>query len=253
MKKPITPRKSSKPLKYTRKVKSKTNGYVFSICGVHGVGKTTVYNLLNRIFEEHSNINFFPERLSTTPPFPFGSKDHQIAFRSEIHYNQQMIQRNGLVKDLVKNKRDSIVVLDRSPISTIVYSRALNLPAKDYQLIEDTFHSQDWVEENVIYLEAEPNTIMNRILRRGSLDQERTKWNEDDFDYLKRIIHLYDEVFNEFRLKEKSRLERIWTDNLSPEQIAEAIIKIIERKSGISIKRAIHLPANQAKLTQWFE
>ncbi len=46
---------TSTPLK---KSKSKRNGFVFSLVGVHGVGKTTVYSLLQSMFEDYTNIHF---------------------------------------------------------------------------------------------------------------------------------------------------------------------------------------------------
>ncbi len=189
--------------------------------------------------------------MSTNPPFPFGSHDKNIAFRSELHYNQQMLSRNQLVKQNIENKREAIVILDRSPLCTLVYSRALDLSKKDYDLIQDTVNSTDWVEEHIIYLKSDPNIVMNRIIQRGSLDPERSKWNEEDLKYLKRIMHEYDKLFSELKIEEKHHLDRINTDNLTPKDVAEKILDIVKSKTGIQLNKPIHLPNNQKKLTEW--
>jgi thymidylate kinase len=237
--------------KNTRQHRSKKDGFVFSIAGIHGVGKTTIYSLLESMFENNLTVKLYPERLMTKPPVPFGSKDKQTAFRSEIHYTQQMMARNELLKKFIKNRRENVAILDRSPYSTLIYTKALCLPKIDYNLIGDMFKSVDWAKDRIILLEAEPKTVMNRIYCRGSLDKERLKWNEDDFQYLLKVLTKYDEVFNEAKLKEQNRLDRIWTENKTPHEVVDEILKIIERKSGLHLKTYHKIPINQSKLTSW--
>lgn len=193
----------------------------------------------------------FPERLRTKPPVPFGSKDKQTAFRSEIHFNQQMIKRNGYVQKFIQNHREHIAILDRSPLSTIVYTRALDLPRIDYELIADTFNSVDWPDEHIFYLEATPKTILKRIYRRGSLDPHRNEWNEQDYEYLVKVINLYEKVFAEMKLHKNKKLHRVWTENKSPQEIYHEILEKIEEISGIQIKRKVKIPKNQASLNTW--
>ncbi|MHA1646543.1 MAG: deoxynucleoside kinase [Promethearchaeota archaeon] len=244
-KKPLK-RKKPKTKKKTRL--SKMDGYTFAISGVHGIGKTTIYNIFQKKFKDFPNFRLFPERLRANPPVPFGSKDKQIAFRSEIHYNQQMIERNRLVKKYISKHRENIAILDRSPLSTLIYARALELPKIDYDLIADTFNSVTWQDEHIIYLEADPRTTMKRIYHRGSLDSTRDKWNEDDFIYLKKVINKYEKIFAEFHLFKKKRLHRIWTENKTPQEIVMEIIDIIESISGLQITKKRSFPANQSKL-----
>jgi len=169
--------KSHKKRTRVRKRRMKGDGFVFALSGAHGVGKTTIYYALGRKFEDNPNIKLFPERYRAKPPVPFGSKNKQVAFRSEIHYSQQMILRNKDVKRFIANHRQHIAILDRTYLSTVVYSRALGLPKIDLDLIEDTLNSIEWAKEYIIYLEAQPKTIMKRIFKRGSLDQSRLEWN----------------------------------------------------------------------------
>ncbi len=245
--KKIATRKSPK-----KSFRSKKDGYIFSIAGVHGVGKTTLYSILNDIFKEISIIKLYPERLRAIPPVPFGSKNKQTAFRSEIHYNQQMLERNRLVSRFIKNHREHVAILDRTHLSTLIYARALSLPKIDYDLIDDTYRSVSWLNETIIYLEAEPKTIMSRIYKRGSLDKDRQKWNEDDYQYLLRVLKKYEEIFEEFKLKKKKTIYRIWTENKTPQEVVEEILMIIEQKTGLHLKKKISIPVNQSKLTSWF-
>lgn len=234
-----------------KRTRSKGDGFVFSIAGVHGVGKTTVYHLLQKKLEENKNIHFFPERLRANPPVPFGSKDKQIAFRAELHYNQQMIKRNELIKKFVKNHKDRICISDRTPYTTIAYARALSLSKIDYSLIYDTFNSVTWKKDHIIFLTAEPETIMQRIYNRGSLDASREKWNESDYEYLKRVLKKYEEIFIENKIEKKNRITRIWTESMTPEDVVNEIVKIIEHKTGILLKKHINVSVNQSKLTNW--
>jgi thymidylate kinase len=231
---------------------TKAKGFVFSLEGVHGVGKTTIYDLLESRFENFSTVQFFPERLRPIPPFPFGSTDKQTAFRSELHYNQQMMARNKKINEFIKSGRDYIAIADRSPISILAYSLALELPKKDYDLIQDTYLSENWVTEYIIYLEAKPETIMNRIIKRGSLEKDRLKWNEDDLNYLKLVISKYELVFQQLGLKDNKRLYRISTENKTPQIIVDEILQIISKRTAINLNKRKRVPINQSKLTTYF-
>ncbi|WP_371803765.1 deoxynucleoside kinase [Candidatus Lokiarchaeum ossiferum] len=244
-------RKKSARRSHKKTSRTKKDGFIFSIAGVHGVGKTTIYNILSKTFKDFTNIKLYPERLRAVPPVPFGSKNKQTAFRAEIHYNQQMIERNRLVSKFIKNHRENIAILDRSPLSTLIYARALSLPKIDYDLIDDTYRSVSWLDECVIYLEAEPKTVMSRIYKRGSLDKERQKWNEDDYQYLLRVLKKYEEIFKEFKLQKSNKFFRIWTENKTPQEVVGEIFKIIEQKSGLQLKKKVNIPINQSKLTNW--
>ncbi|MBD3351610.1 MAG: AAA family ATPase [Candidatus Lokiarchaeota archaeon] len=196
------------------------NPKIICLEGIHGVGKTTVFQMLKRN-RESSTYKFYPERLAVKPLWPFGSRDKQIAFRAETHFMQQMIKRNQIIQDDIKNKRLAIGFLDRSAISVMVYSRALELPFKDKQVLIDYFNSVDWVENIIFYLEASMETIFNRIIKRGSLNPERLKWNEDDVEYIKKLQKQYDAILAKCKT---INVIRIRTDNLTPQDTAEIII-----------------------------
>ncbi len=231
--------------------KGSKDNIVISIAGAHGVGKSTVFSLLKRKADEKgdSKLKFFPERYVKKPPFPFGSSDKQIAFRSELHFLQQLIKRNQSVSNFNEKYNGRILILDRTPLCVLIYSKSLNLKQKDYNLILDTYKSVKWKEDYVIYLSAKPETILKRIIQRGSLDQMRKEWNEFEKDYLLSILSYY----NQFLLsqKDKDNLFVIDTDDLDPEDVVFEIEKIILDLTGYSFKKRIKTPKTQMSINKF--
>ncbi|MFX1410647.1 MAG: deoxynucleoside kinase [Promethearchaeota archaeon] len=205
---------------------------IISIAGAHGVGKTTVFNLLKKQVKDDNKFKFFPERYVKNPPFPFGSSDKQIGFRSELHFLQQFIKRNQNLVNYDNKYNGRIIILDRTPLCVLIYSKSLNLKEKDYNLILDTFNSIKWKEDFIIYLNAKPNTILRRIIQRGSIERIRLEWNEADKEYLLKILTFY----NQF-LSKKQNVFKIETDNLTAEAVIEKIKDILTNLSGYSFKR----------------
>ena len=136
--------------------KGSKDNIVISIAGAHGVGKSTIVNVLRKNLENNNKFKFFPERYIKNPPFPFGSTDKQIAFRSEIHFLQQLTKRNTNLLKYDERYNGRIIFLDRTPICVLIYSKSLNLKEKDYNLILDMYNSVEWREDYTIYLTAEP-------------------------------------------------------------------------------------------------
>ena len=231
--------------------KGSKDNLVISIAGAHGVGKSTIINLLKKKYRDENKFKFFPERYKKIPPFPFGSSDKQIAFRSEIHFLQQLMKRNRSVLNYDERYNGRILFLDRTPICVLIYSKSLSLKEKDYQLIVDTYNSIEWREDYVIYLTAEPETILKRIVRRGSLDKRRREWNEEDKRYLTDILSYYNLfLFNE---NEEQNVITLNTDGLTPEQVVQEIESIITELSGYSFEKTIKQPSTQMSLTKYLE
>lgn len=226
--------------------------FIFSISGTHGVGKTTIFNRIKRKYDPHEQWFFLPERLQKNPPFPFGSKDLQVAFRSEVHFMQQMIERNKLVGEEQERRKRLITIMDRTPVCVLVYSEALGLDPKDFTLLADYYKGVHWHEDFILYLEASPETIFKRIVGRGTLDPDRLQWNEEDLVYLKKILRLYEKYFRKPGIREK--VVRFSTENRKPKEIAHEIEEYILDKTGYS--RMWFSPdrrENQAHLTNWIK
>jgi len=197
---------------------------VIAIEGIHGVGKTTALSLLKKRFYG-SNFKFYNERREKKPLWPFGSNDIQIAFRSEIHFMQQMIERQKIILEDLSHRPLEFCVLDRSAISVMVYSRALGLVEKDFKVLDDLFKSVEWLEKYLIYIYAKPESILERIINRGSLDPTRLEWNEDDINY----IRLLEKHYNYYLqlLKDKIRIFYVNSENKTPHETVDEIMDII--------------------------
>ncbi|MFX0145296.1 MAG: deoxynucleoside kinase, partial [Candidatus Hodarchaeota archaeon] len=164
--------------------------------------------------------------------FPFGSTDKQIGFRSELHFLQQLIRRNQNIVNFDNKYNGRIIILDRTPLCVLIYSKSLNLKEKDYNLILDTYKSIEWKENYIFYLTAEPNTIVKRIIQRGSLEKIRKEWNEEDKDYLLKILSYYKQF-----LSNKEGVFTINTEDLTPDDIIDEMKKLIKQLSGYSFDK----------------
>jgi len=231
--------------------KGSKDNIVISIAGAHGVGKTTIFNLLKKKLSENPKFRFFPERYRKIPPFPFGSKDKQVAFRSELHFLQQLVKRNQSILNYDERYNGRVIFLDRTPLCVLIYSKSLNLKEKDYQLILDHFKSIKWREDYTIYLTAEPDEILKRIIQRGSLEKVRKEWNELEMEYLLKILSYY----NKFLLsnKEKKNIFNINTNSLNPEDIVEKIEEFITELSGFYFKQVDRPSATQMSLFKFLK
>ena len=213
--------------------KGSKDNIVISIAGAHGIGKTTVFNLFKLRFKDNNKFRFFPERYKKNPPFPFGSSNKQISFRSELHFLQQLIRRNQNITNFDNKYNGRIIILDRTPLCVLIYSKSLKLKEKDFNLILDTYNSIQWKEDYTFYLYANPSTIMKRIIQRGSLEKIRKDWNEEDKDYLLTILSYYKQF-----LSTKEGVFMIDTDNITPNHVINEMKKLITHVSGYSFEKA---------------
>ena len=231
--------------------KKRKDNIVISIAGAHGVGKSTIYTILKKKLEDNSNFKFFPERYKKIPPFPFGSPNKQTAFRSELHFLQQLMRRNKSILKYNEKYNGRILILDRTPLCVLIYSKSLYLKEKDYQLIHDTFNSVEWKEDYIIYLTAKPDTILKRIIQRGSLEKFRKEWNETEKNYLLTILSYYTQFLSSDSIKDK--VFTINTDLMNPEDVVKKIEELIENFSGHSFKKSFKQSTAQMSLIKFLK
>jgi deoxyadenosine/deoxycytidine kinase len=229
--------------------KGSKKNIVISIAGAHGVGKTTIYNILKKNLEDNNKFKFFPERYKKIPPFPFGSSDKQIAFRSEMHFLQQFIKRNQNVINFDKKYNGRIIILDRTPICVLIYSKTLNLKEKDYNLISDLYKSVKWREDYIIYLTAHPETILKRIIQRGSLEKIRRQWNEYEKEYLIKVLSSYDQML--LSKNHSNKLFIIDTNILLEDDVVKEVKNIITQISDYTFKKLDKIPVTQKTLSDF--
>ncbi|GAG62488.1 unnamed protein product, partial [marine sediment metagenome] len=184
------------------------------------------------------------------PPFPFGSDNKQIAFRSEIHFLQQLIRRNKNITNFDNMYNGRVIFLDRTPICVLVYSKSLYLKEKDYNLIDDMYKSVKWKQDYIIYLTAETDTILKRIIQRGSIDKTRNDWNEDDKKYLLEILSYYNQFL--FSKTQTKKVFTIDTNNLTAENVIKEIKNIVSDLSGYSFNKHNNHSSTQKKLNEFF-
>ncbi len=231
--------------------KGRKENVVISIAGAHGVGKSTIFRLLRRKTGEDYKFKFFRERYIKNPPFPFGSSDKQTAFRSEIHFLQQLIRRNKNVWNYDNRYNGRIIILDRTPLCVLIYSKSLNLKEKDYNLILDMYNSVKWREDFIIYLTAKPENILKRIVQRGSLEKERSTWNEYENNYLLTILSYYNQFL--FSKNEKQKVRIVNTNDLRPGQVLKHIEGVITELTGHSFEKIVHQPKSQLDLLKFIK
>ncbi len=229
--------------------KGSKDNVVISIAGAHGVGKTTIFNLLKKEVIENPKFRFFPERYIKKPPFPFGSKNKQTAFRSEIHFLQQFIKRNKNIRNYDEKYNGRIIICDRTPMCVLIYSKSLYLKEKDYNLILDTYNSVKWKEDYIIYLTAEPETILKRIFQRGSLEKIRKEWNETEKEYISNILLFYQNLL--FSKKNKNEIIVIDTEKSNTQEVLEKVKNIISKVLDYSFKKQIEPPSKQMNIIKF--
>jgi deoxyadenosine/deoxycytidine kinase len=217
--------------------KGSKENIVISISGAHGVGKTTIFHFLKKATKDNHKFKFFPERYVKKPPFPLGSRNKQVAFRAELHFLQQLIKRNKNVRNFDNRYNGRIIILDRTPLCVLVYSKALFLKEKDYQLIVDTYKSVNWREDYIIYLTADPETIIERTIKRGSLEKYRKEWNESEKDYLDNVLLFYKKIL--FEDDKRDSISQIDTTHLTQYEVLEWTKDIIEEITGYRFKKKL--------------
>jgi thymidylate kinase len=205
-------------------VEGTTGRKVFSIIGVHGSGKTTVYNSLRALYRRDAHWLFMPERIGHSP-YPFGSKDQQVAFRAELWYLRQMIKRNEFIR---KRSADNLIfVCDRSPICVLAYSHAL-CSVEDYRILRDLYMDIDWEEDTVFYLEMNVQSAIARLTsgRRKNL----SKWNEGEEAYIMAVLEGYEKAFKEVRQNKPLNLTRISNGEARPRETIQRVnMEILNR------------------------
>ena len=224
------------------------NNFIFSLAGAHGVGKTTIFTILEEKYSKVNSFKFYHERyIVKNPTYPLGSIKKEIAFRGEIFFLQQLIKRNTRLKSFLKKNNNKVIILDRTPICVLIYSKALEMFQKDFKLIYDLYKSIDWVKgEHIIYLHADVNVIMKRIISRGRLsfkeqnkaEMQRKKWHERDYNYLLKVLKFYNEflIANE---KKNKNLSIIYTNNLTPKDVVKNIEDLIFTMTNYSPKKKL--------------
>ena len=161
-------------------------GYI-AVEGPIGVGKTTLARRIADTFDydlllEEAELNPFLER--------FYQNRQQTALATQLFFLFQRVQKITELKqrDMFDQARVADFVLEKDPLFARV-----NLEPDEFALYEKVFSKMRVdapVPDLVIYLQASPDRLMERIDRRG-IDAERLI----DRQYLEQLNEVYSEFF----------------------------------------------------------
>ena len=161
-------------------------GYI-AVEGPIGVGKTTLARRIADTFDydlllEEAELNPFLER--------FYQNRQQTALATQLFFLFQRVQKITELKqrDMFDQSRVSDFVLEKDPLFARV-----NLEPDEFALYEKVFSKMRVdapVPDLVIYLQANPDRLLERIDRRG-IDAERLI----DRQYLEQLNEVYSEFF----------------------------------------------------------
>ena len=161
-------------------------GYI-AVEGPIGVGKTTLARRIADTFDydlllEEAELNPFLER--------FYQNRQQTALATQLFFLFQRVQKITELKqrDMFEQSRVADFVLEKDPLFARV-----NLEPDEFALYEKVFSKMRVdapVPDLVIYLQASPDRLLERIDRRG-IDAERLI----DRQYLEQLNEVYSEFF----------------------------------------------------------
>ena len=161
-------------------------GYI-AVEGPIGVGKTTLARRIADTFDydlllEEAELNPFLER--------FYQNRQQTALATQLFFLFQRVQKITELKqrDMFEQSRVADFVLEKDPLFARV-----NLEPDEFTLYEKVFSKMRVdapVPDLVIYLQASPDRLLERIDRRG-IDAERLI----DRQYLEQLNEVYSEFF----------------------------------------------------------
>ena len=161
-------------------------GYI-AVEGPIGVGKTTLARRIADTFDydlllEEAELNPFLER--------FYQNRQQTALATQLFFLFQRVQKITELKqrDMFDQARVADFVLEKDPL----FAR-INLEPDEFALYEKVFNKMRVdapVPDLVIYLQASPDRLLERIDRRG-IDAERLI----DRQYLEQLNEVYSEFF----------------------------------------------------------
>ena len=158
-----------------------------AIEGPIGVGKTTLARKIAETFEydlllEEAEMNPFLER--------FYQNREQTALATQLFFLFQRVQKITDIKqrDMLESTRVTDFILEKDPLFARV-----NLEPAEYALYDKVYekmHVEAPAPDLVIYLQANPERLLERIGKRG-IDAEQSI----DRSYLEQLNEVYSEFF----------------------------------------------------------
>lgn len=191
---------------------------IITIDGNIGAGKTTILNYL------HHNYNIF---IDLEPVDKWKSYLDNIYIYNKNYFNLQL--RVWLDRSWIQEKNKTLMLMERSPFfirntfNTYLYNNNL-ISNHEYLIINELYDKTDeiWKSNFYIYLRSNPNSCLERILKRG-----RENETNITIDYLNDIHNLHEETYKK-ALDLNMNILIIDIENKTLEEISSIILKFIK-------------------------
>jgi len=160
-----------------------------TISGAHGIGKSSICNLLVK----RNKWELLPEVIdATVPPPVFGPKsEHKLL--SQLWFMRQMIVR----ENKIRSSPDPIILCDRGWHDVLIYSKAL-LNENEFNVFQSVISAiPKKLPDLEIILWTDSNNIVERIKNRKR--DNLSSWGEDNLEYLQNINESYKKYYDDFK------------------------------------------------------
>ena len=177
-----------------------------SISSTHGVGKTTLINLIKKIYKTENTI-FYPE--SAIIVNEMNKKKYKLNQESNIDTQRLIMEME--VNNLKNSNiyQDKLCFFDRCILDTYIYCIYLfehdKLSLEDFSLIEKYYNENIYKFDYIFFIESRSLKIENNGYR--ALDK---KYQEDIYNIFKRVLKTIDHnKIKIIHVKENTPLTRL--------------------------------------------
>ena len=191
---------------FIRKLTNNKNHRKISISSTHGVGKTTLINLIKKIYKTDNTI-FYPE--SAIIVNEMNKKKFRLNQESNIDTQRLIMEMEvNNLKDS-NGYKDKLCFFDRCVLDTYIYCIYLfehnKLSLEGFSLIEDYYKENIYKYDYIFFIESRSLKIDNNGYR--SIDK---KYQEDIYNIFKRVLKTIDHnKIKIIHVKENTPLTRL--------------------------------------------
>lgn len=197
------------PIEINNSIKSLTNRKnhkKISISSTHGVGKTTLINLIKKIYKTDNTI-FYPE--SAIIVNEMNKKKFKLNQESNIDTQRLIMEMEVNNVNNSNEYKDKLCFFDRCVLDTYIYCIYLydhnKLSLEEFSLIENYYKENIYKYDYIFFIESKSSKIDNNGYR--SLDK---KYQEDIYNIFKRVLKTIDHnKIKIIHVKENTPLTRL--------------------------------------------
>jgi thymidylate kinase len=210
----------------------KNKPQVIIICGVDGVGKSTVVEkIIKQLEKENLKVvfNTFKRRRNDDKRFNKPSKENEWLFRKQVveEINRRIIEFND----------EDIIILDKSPYSEYFYQktksfdRGLISPDGNHRMEKEIFKYKDIIDNAiVIFLENDNcwNNYINRETKKNNGGHKSSYNTLNEEEYMD-MVRMFKEHQNVYENNGKYKNIKIRNDNTSWRNVYKQVEKLLKK------------------------